>query len=492
MAALRYVAVVGSRSLPSSWEPRVASVTHSLLGRGFGIGSGGAVGADLFALRTVVDAGGGGCGSSVVHLPGDNSLAPRDCRPSLVRFAALGGSVVSGSLIRGASRDVAVTALKSRTAALVESAAGVVAFLHGPSWGTRFTLRCALARGLRVVAFVCGGGAVLPAFVGGRWVPLRCSSDAWVGGFRWVPDPESPSPLKSLPEIVRIPAEGGCPIHESFVHVASLSQSDRLWFERCEVVGDTIVAPHPNESDGRPAFLAVPALRKRFGCDAATAMELGELFLALDADERVVAHYVAEAREWGTDTVRSGLFRLVVQLAMLEQADDPMDDADPYQEEDEAEDETSALSSVAYHVVGHLGHEPEVTPWLETQPAWFRDLIGRIDACPSLPALAELGRDVYGMSLTHDQAGAVWTRYSLRKDELHRGLRLSTQAATLLRRITWAGEQTLPRIGTELYRCQRNGLGSLPSHEWAVLWGAYQSRKTTLDPAVAQPETPVP
>ncbi|MDD5559017.1 hypothetical protein [Candidatus Methylomirabilis sp.] len=484
MAAGRYVAVVGSRSLPSSWEPRVASVVRSLLGRGLGVGSGGAVGADLFTLRSLVNAGGGACATSVVTLPGDVSVAPRDCRGSLARFSALGGSVVSGSLVRGASRDVAVAALKSRTAALVESAAGVVAFLHGPSRGTHFTLRCALARGLRVVAFVCGGGAVLPTFDGGRWVPLRCSSDAWAGGFRWVPDPpESPSPFKSLPEIVRIPAEGGCPIHETFVHVASLSQGDRLWFERCEVAGDTIVAPHLNDSDGRPAFLSVPALRKRFGCDAATAVELGELFLALDADEQVVAYYVAEALEWGTETVRRGLFRLVVQLAMLEQADDPMDDAEPYQEEGEAEEETPVLSSVGYHVVGHLGPEPDVTPWLETQPAWFRDLVGRIDACPSLPDLAELGRALYGMSLTHDQAGAAWTRYRQRKDELHRGMRLSTHAAALLRRIARAHEHDVPKLGTELHRRQRNGLGSLPSHEWAVLWGAYQSRKAAMTPA---------
>lgn len=143
MAAIRYVAVVGSRSLSSSWEPRVASVVRSLLGRGFGIGSGGAVGADLFAIRALVNAGLGACTTSVVTLPGDVSVAPRDCRRSLARFAALGGSVVSGSLVRGASRDAAVTALKSRTAALAESAAGVVAFL---CVCTRRQVRTALGR----------------------------------------------------------------------------------------------------------------------------------------------------------------------------------------------------------------------------------------------------------------------------------------------------------------------------------------------------------
>lgn len=52
----------------------VASVVRSFLGRGFGIGSGGV---DLFALRALVNAGGGVCATSVVALPGDLSVAPK-------------------------------------------------------------------------------------------------------------------------------------------------------------------------------------------------------------------------------------------------------------------------------------------------------------------------------------------------------------------------------------------------------------------------------
>lgn len=55
----------------------------------------------------------------------------------------------------------------------------------------------------------------------------------------------------------------GMPVHDTVNHISALAQNDRLRFERCEVVGDKIVAPHPNESDGRPSFLTVPALRKR-------------------------------------------------------------------------------------------------------------------------------------------------------------------------------------------------------------------------------------
>ena len=63
---MSYIAVVGSRSLPSSWAPRVAAVVSSLLSRGHFVGSGGALGADLFALRALVSQGRSACSGSVV------------------------------------------------------------------------------------------------------------------------------------------------------------------------------------------------------------------------------------------------------------------------------------------------------------------------------------------------------------------------------------------------------------------------------------------
>ncbi len=60
MAAHRFVAVVGSRKLPQAWALQVAEVVRFFLARGWGIGSGGARGADQFALEAVVAAGAGG------------------------------------------------------------------------------------------------------------------------------------------------------------------------------------------------------------------------------------------------------------------------------------------------------------------------------------------------------------------------------------------------------------------------------------------------
>ena len=82
--------VIGSRCLPKEWESRVGEVVDLLLSRGHRICSGGAVGADLAALRSLVHHGVSACCGSSVFLPGDLSLAPPSCIPWLSRFAALG------------------------------------------------------------------------------------------------------------------------------------------------------------------------------------------------------------------------------------------------------------------------------------------------------------------------------------------------------------------------------------------------------------------
>jgi hypothetical protein len=70
MAAHRFVAVVGARVLPEAAAPQVAAVVRFFLSRGWGIGSGGARGADAFALHAVLGAGSVACARSVMFLPG--------------------------------------------------------------------------------------------------------------------------------------------------------------------------------------------------------------------------------------------------------------------------------------------------------------------------------------------------------------------------------------------------------------------------------------
>ena len=494
----RFVAVVGARSLPASLASRVVSVVRCLVGRGLGIGSGGALGADLFALGAVVRAGRAACASSVIYLPGDDSLAPRACRGLLRRFVSLGGTVVPGPLGPEASREEAVAALKSRTAALVGVAAGVVAFLHGPSRGTVFSIRCAVSRRIPVVVFLGGGGAVLPSFRGGAWVPLRCASSVWAGALRWAPSgdasstasngEEHSSALRSLREIVLAP-DRGSPVHDTMVHIAALGQGDRLWFERCEVVGGKVLAPHENATDGKPAALSIPALRRRFGCDARAAFEYGELLLALEADRQVIAHYAERVDREGIETVSRELRDLVVELDLVEGGEDPVDGADELPAEStevanadggEADGATAVPGAIGYHVVGDLFEAEDAEPsWEEEQPEGYRALLERIVRTAGSEALAAMARNIRSLALTRDQAAVAWTAWRIRRAHLEASLPLASVARNILARIasTNGTRRELARLGTWLYRAQRTGSPKLAAHEWRAIWTAYRERR---------------
>jgi hypothetical protein len=94
MAGDRFVAVVGARMLPEAWASRVAEVVRFFLGRGWGVGSGGARGADEYALRAVLAAGSEACRRSLVFLPG--SLG--ESRSGLLRlFVRRGGRLIEGA-----------------------------------------------------------------------------------------------------------------------------------------------------------------------------------------------------------------------------------------------------------------------------------------------------------------------------------------------------------------------------------------------------------
>jgi len=175
------IGVVGSRELPSAWASRVAQVVGSLAARGHSVASGGARGADLFALQAVVSHG--LCKGSVVFLPGVVSQSPWACRGSLQAFEQGGGSIVPGSASPSASRDEFVRALFVRSQALVAACQGVVAFLSGKASGTWFTCQAAARLGRSVVVFPADGARSLRSLGCGSWRPLQ----AWAGAYQWVP-----------------------------------------------------------------------------------------------------------------------------------------------------------------------------------------------------------------------------------------------------------------------------------------------------------------
>jgi hypothetical protein len=481
MAARGIVAVVGSRQLPSSFASHVSSVVGFFVERGWGIGSGGARGADTLALQAVLAMGPAACRRSLVCLPGRSTSA-------LVRaFARRGGRFVAGS---GTGR----AALLARSRRLVQ----------------------AVRSGKPAAVVLAGGGAELPAFAGGRWQACTLGG---VTAFRWVREPRAPEAESTEPKrtalhrIFVVP--DGEPVDALLTHISGLTQGERLWFEQGVLAGDAVLVAHEALSD-TPAWLAVPRLRRRFGCGAREAAGLAELFIALEAGRDVVAWYEAEARRYGVAGVIEDLVHLVAQLAIAEAVldGDALEEAERLGDYAEAVDGDGVVAKLpeqsgaegawlAWHALGsvqsacvecpvcravYFGDDEEsVLPgcpacgvrdtWEARQGAGFRELIAGIDGCASLAELAVVGKRLYALALEHDQAGVAWSHYHLRRAALEMAVELGAPARALVARVEGAPERELPRLGARLYRLQRAAAAAIGAGEWRRIWAVYHARR---------------
>jgi hypothetical protein len=302
--------------------------------------------------------------------------------------------------------------------------------------------------------------------------------------------------------------------HALLSHIAPLTPGERLWFERGVVAGDTVLVAHEALSD-MPAFLATPRLMRRFRCTAREAAGLAELFLALDAGPAVVAHHEAEVRRRGADAVIGDLVHLVARLALVEQVPDAdaLEDAECLGDSAElvsADGQVAHLlvqspraAQVARHALGAVrpervtcpvcravyeaddeGSDLPVCPECGTRDTWearqggrFHGVIGAIDHCPSLDEMAALGKRLYTLALSHDQAGVAWSHYHVRKQVLEAAVTLRQPARVLLAEVEHANRRFLPRLGACLYRVQRTTAIPVSAPEWRRIWQAYQARK---------------
>ncbi len=186
MLGSKCVGVIGARALPASFQGQVSQVISYLLQKGYRINSGGALGADQFALQAVIAQG--ACAQSVIYSAWSLVTGfPRQVQASVEHFLLHGGSVVWGIVAPRSARHAVTVGLLARNLKLVQYSSGIVAFLYGESRGTLSTIRRAITHKKRVVVFLCGGSAVLPpAPAEGRWLPLHCSVSCWQGGFLYV------------------------------------------------------------------------------------------------------------------------------------------------------------------------------------------------------------------------------------------------------------------------------------------------------------------
>jgi len=140
LAATKYVGVIGSRQLPTAYKEKVKQIVELLLAKGYGVASGGAAGADNYALEALLELSAAHRG--IIFSPWQEiDQFPIPVRENVKRFIAQGGNVLWGDTPRYAARQTVVAGLLARNRRLIANVVGLVAFPYGESRGTAFTVQ---------------------------------------------------------------------------------------------------------------------------------------------------------------------------------------------------------------------------------------------------------------------------------------------------------------------------------------------------------------
>jgi hypothetical protein len=118
--------------------------------------------------------------------------------------------------------------------------------------------------------------------------------------------------------------------------------------------------------------------------------------------------------------------------------------------------------------------------WEARQGGRFRGIVGAIAACPSLEELGALGKRLYALGLSHEQASVAWSHFQLRKRALERQVALRPTARALLARVEHATPRALGLLGGQLYQLQHTHAVVVSTTEWRRIWAAYRARRSPM------------
>lgn len=236
------------------------------------------------------------------------------------------------------------------------------------------------------------------------------------------------------------------------------------------------MAAHDNL--GLPARHMRPELiARRAGCSKREAANLADVFVALDASERMAAHYCARVREHGAAEVMKQLEPLARAAAEAEACDpeDAIGQGGP--------DDGYGGETVAYHRLWDDGEEDWVARHPESAALWER---ARAEKDPAAVAAArkrlyDAGHE-FGTAAERGFAWAVLTaaarRLRLRaekcKPKLARALQARIAAAKSAKELSAAG-QAMYALQTGKAKTTAN-----LAPYWNELWQAYKARKEAL------------
>jgi len=291
-------------------------------------------------------------------------------------------------------------------------------------------------------------------------------------------------------------------------HVRDMSQLDRIIFEDCTVADGAVVAPHLNVKSRCPVHLRPEILQKRIGCTFHQAVALADAWSIIEATAKMVNLFIFGIKAKGIEESITYFERLAMELAEVEVSwehevgeslpddggdddhggigDGAGDDFDLTGNADEAYQE-EIPDLFAYHAIGYdeLAEAMDLT-WEERQSQSYRSLLTKVRGMNDLDALRDLGKKVYALGLSRDQAGVFWYEYRKAEQRIMAeiGKSLSISARRLLHQVRNANGN-LAALGARLFKIQRDVIKMADSprkHEWIIIWAAYHDRQAALRP----------
>jgi len=184
---MKYVGIVGSRRLSENFRFHVREVVSYLLGKGCSINSGGAIGADSYAITAILRTGKSYRGvicSAWSYFSG----FPYSARGEIGEFSGKGGRIDWGEVQPDATRQEVIAGLLGRNRRLAENSDALVAYLYGESRGTMYTIKEAIKKDIPIVVFACDpislrlyqnldrqvGGQINPGYSYTRGIATEC------------------------------------------------------------------------------------------------------------------------------------------------------------------------------------------------------------------------------------------------------------------------------------------------------------------------------
>jgi len=274
---------------------------------------------------------------------------------------------------------------------------------------------------------------------------------------------------------------------------SSLSHGQRLYFESAdfEVQAGVILKRHEiTTPDNVPERLRIDNILLRHrNMNKTQAAQYKDYMLRSDFTyPAAIAEMDKRLRLEGVDNTLSYLEKMAYEM---EACDVGIDDALHPRNQDDA-----IMPTYGFHKIDTMYVQPIEMPWMLKQPELVRRLITTPKRCTNLNQLRNLGKACYEAekaanpapyqkvyrTMNNNQKSIFWDAYNRKKRELMEGYKLSNTGKALVKRISTARKQELPRLKANLVRLQKGQIKMRdpPSlQEWDVVWYYFTQRNAS-------------